>query len=164
MKAWNDQQALKSLCDGVTWDGYGFENGAVGRRELKAGPLCREVLQDMFKFLPLDMSPATVEDGTTSGPEGGFAYDHQRWNVGLKEVRGGVEPPAEEWQRAVTDMLPPTKELDGLHAGYFDAGALTKRRYAVRGGAHTAGGTGVFGKVSSMRPSSCSTTGEVHQR
>ena len=60
----------------------------------------------MFKFSPLDMSPATAEDGTASDPEGGFPHDYQQWNAGLKGVGGGVEQPTEEWQRAVADMLP----------------------------------------------------------
>ena len=57
-------------------------------------------------------------------------------------------------QRSLTDYTP----------GTLGAVELTERTHAVRGGAHTAGGTGVFGEVSSMRPPSCSTTREIHQR
>ena len=35
-----------------------------------------------------------------------------------------VEPPAEEWQRAVADMLPPPQKLDGLYAGYLGCGRI----------------------------------------
>ena len=70
------------------------------------------------------MSPATAEDDTASDPEDGFTHDYQQGNAGLKGVGDGVEPPAEEWQRAVADMLPPPQKLDGLNAGYLGCGRI----------------------------------------
>lgn len=71
LKNWNDNQGLKPLCDGVTWYGDGFVNGKKTRKELTAGNLCREVLEDIFALLPLQVGPASAEDRTTSGRECG---------------------------------------------------------------------------------------------
>ena len=92
IKNWNDNQALKSLSDGVSWEACGFENGKEVREEVTAGPFYREVLQDVFAFLPaIQLSPASVEDGTTTGRHGGRPHRYQQWTAGLKGVHAGIE-------------------------------------------------------------------------
>ncbi|CAB1121590.1 unnamed protein product [Ectocarpus sp. CCAP 1310/34] len=123
IKNWNDNQALKSLSDSVTWDACGFENGKEMRKEVTAGPLCREVLQDVFAFLPaMQLSPASVEDGTTTGRQGGRPHGYQQWTADLKGVDAGIE--LQTWQEEVFKMLPSPQELDQHYADYFGCGRI----------------------------------------
>lgn len=92
MKNWNDNQALKSLCDGVAWDARGVVDGKKVQKAVTAGPLCREVLRDVFAFLPaVQLSPASVEDGTATGRQGRSPHGCQQWEAGLKSVETGIE-------------------------------------------------------------------------
>lgn len=122
MKNWNNQ-ALKSLCDGITWEAKGFERGKEVRKEVTAGTVCREVLQDVFALLPaMHQSPASVEDGNTTGRQGSDSHRPPRWEAGLKGVEAGIE--LEAWQAGVSAMLPSPEELDERYAECFGCGRI----------------------------------------
>lgn len=162
MKNWNDNQAMKSLADGVTWDACGFENGKEVRKEVTAGPLCREVLQDVFAFLPaMQLSPASVEDGTTTGHQGGRPHGYQQWTAGLKGVNAGIELQA--WQEEVSECSRRRRILTNATLIILGASGFTERRHATRGRAHSIGETGPTNTVLCKRASRFSTTGEVHR-
>lgn len=111
-RSWNDSQALKALCDGVKWWGTGFHMGQAVRRELTPGLLCRQVLQEVFKILPLQMNPASKEEGATLREEG-RPHGYQQWDGALLPCTvDTLPPPASAWQQEVCRTLPSAHELE----------------------------------------------------
>eukprot|EP00752_Nemacystus_decipiens_P016129 g14422.t1 len=115
-RVWNAHQALKALCDGVTWQAKGFNH--VSRtwetRELRAGPLCQEVLQSAFKILPVQMTAAAPEDGVTERSRG-FPHGYKEFDAGLLPSRPATPPDAPSWQQVVAATLPTDAELGLLY-------------------------------------------------
>jgi len=121
MMCWNENQALKAMCDGVSWTGCGFNNGQEVEAELTAGPLCREVLQDVFKFLPLQMTPASAEEDVAPGRPRGRPHGYQEWEAVLKGEPTGLSH-GEAWQQQVQRALPSAGELEVRYDEYFGCG------------------------------------------
>ena len=84
-RAWNDNQALKALCDGVTWSGVGYDKGEAIKKELTPGPLCRQVLQEVFRILPFQMNPASTEQGPTTR-ERGRPHGYQEMDASFRQI------------------------------------------------------------------------------
>ncbi|CAN0039780.1 unnamed protein product [Pylaiella littoralis] len=103
-RAWKDSRALKALCDGVTWSARAYLNGRWVEKELTAGDLCREVLQEVFHILPLETGPASADDGMLRGTRG-RPHGYLEWETSLKSASVGTQPPSEAWQQAVSVML-----------------------------------------------------------
>lgn len=116
----------------VRWSAKGRVGGVEVTKELTAGPLCREVLQEVFKILPLQTTPAASEDGTT-GRRGGRPHGYQQWDAGLGPTRleTGLDAPA--WQQAISKTLPSAEQLekrydDALGCGRTSQEAPCSRR------------------------------------
>ena len=118
MKSNNDNQALKSLCDGVTWTALGCEDGREVCKEVTAGLLCREVLQGVFTLLlAMQLSPASAEDGMTTKRQPGKPDGHPQWEAALKSIESDIQ--LQPWQEEVSAMLPSPEDLDGCYAGCY---------------------------------------------
>ena len=116
----------------VRWSAKGRVGGVEVTKELTAGRLCREVLQEVFKILPLQTTPAASEDGTT-GRRGGRPHGYQQWDAGLGPTRleTGLDAPA--WQQAISKTLPSAEQLekrydDALGCGRTSQEAPCSRR------------------------------------
>ncbi|CAN0258856.1 unnamed protein product [Scytosiphon promiscuus] len=110
-RAWNDTQALKSLCDGVKWSAVGYDKGVALRRDLTPGPLCRQVLQEVFKILPLQMNPAATEDGLTMHNRG-RPHGYIQVKTSLPPVTSGTHMGIPAWQQALFKTLPTAAQLE----------------------------------------------------
>ena len=111
-EVWNENQALKALCDGITWTACGYNNGREEERDLTAGPLCQEVLHDIFEFMPSQMTPASTEEGATAARLGRRPQGYQQWEASLKGERGDSPHGTPEWQQAVSALLPSAEDLE----------------------------------------------------
>ncbi|CAM9154903.1 unnamed protein product, partial [Hapterophycus canaliculatus] len=98
--------------DGVTWTAKGHVDGARVTKELTAGVLCKEVLQEIFKVLPVQMTPASSEDGST-GRRQGRPHGYQQWETDL--APSPVSSDTLPWQRVVSATLPSAEELELLY-------------------------------------------------
>ncbi len=133
LRVWNDGQALKALCDGVQWTGFGIVDGKEVEMELVPGAGCQEVLQEVFNILPLDMSPAHPEDGTATSGSGHRPHGFQLWEAVLGADGPSLPPTAPLWQQEVSKTLPSPEQLEGaydelLGCGRTDSGETCARR------------------------------------
>lgn len=122
-RVWNANQALKALCDGVKWPARGFshDEGTWVTKELR-GPLCQEVLQSAFRFLPVQMTPSVPEDGAT-GRTGGRPHGFKEFEAGLLPSRVAT---LSAWQQVVSATLPTADELETLYDDNFGCGRRAK--------------------------------------
>ena len=122
-RVWNATQALKDLCDDVSWSakGYNHNERTWVTTELRAGPLCQEVLQSAFKFLPVQMTPAATEDGATAR-SGGFPHGFKQFEAGLLPSRRPTPLNAPRWQEVVAETLPTDDEVGHLYDDHHGCG------------------------------------------
>lgn len=120
-KSWNTAQALKALSDDVTWSAVGYEKGKAVRKELMAGPLCRQVLKEVFKILPLEMKPASTEEGAMVR-EARRPHGYQEWTAPLPPQTLDTLSSAPAWQQAVSKTLPSVEQLEGRYDASLGCG------------------------------------------
>lgn len=125
-KAWNDSQALKALCDGVTWSASAYDSVQHQwvPKKLTAGPLCCEVLQEVFRILPLETSPASA-DGGTPASAGGRPHGYLQWETKLTSApveTHHTSDTSEAWQKAVSKTLLSPTEMELRYDDSFGCG------------------------------------------
>ncbi|CAM9732456.1 unnamed protein product [Pylaiella littoralis] len=106
---YNDGLALKALSDGVVWTATDYVRGQwVEKEDCTAGPVCRDVLRDFVKVLPLES--AFAEDAA-AGSGGGEPHGYKEWRSTLGFSGCGVPPDDLTWHQRVSLTLPSSSEL-----------------------------------------------------
>ncbi|CAN0446696.1 unnamed protein product, partial [Pylaiella littoralis] len=107
-RTYNDGVALKALCEGVVWAAKDYVNGKwVTKEDCTAGPVCRTVLRDLVKVLPLE---SAFSENAEAG--GGEPHGYKEWCSSLGFSSDGVPPDKLTWQQRVSLTLPSSSDLN----------------------------------------------------